>query len=128
MHSQGWIAASDGPVSLLGSIGKPGKGVEIYTAGNGYSPEWNELVITHELGHVIGFKHTGTQEGVLVPSTIQYEKFSHMNTGNDVTSEQRFSFTAFSTYDLLALNNMYPRTIASWIQTPETVAYYHTAF
>ncbi|RZK70000.1 MAG: hypothetical protein EOO85_21655, partial [Pedobacter sp.] len=118
-HPQGWIAASNSPSNVGGFI-KPGTGVEIYTGGTTYSSDRKELVVTHELGHIIGFKHTGTTEGLPVSGTPSVNNFSYMNEGSNSNSLQQYSFISFSAFDLVAFNNMYPINLPSNTQAPET--------
>ncbi|RKH18251.1 protease [Corallococcus praedator] len=104
-----------------GSSGYPSGGlpygtISIGTGLQSYSVDVNEHVITHQLGHTLGLRHTdffntagcGGSEGsagvggILIPGTPTVDPLSIMNSC--------FSSTAtgeFSQYDILALNYLY---------------------
>lgn len=99
--------------------GDPYNSVTIYGGTTSYSTDVVEHVITHELGHCIGFRHTdwfdrsyscgsGGSEGegsvgaVGIPGTVYYDANSIMNScfSSSETGE-------FSSYDVVALNYLY---------------------
>ncbi|HKG05349.1 MAG TPA: M57 family metalloprotease [Pedobacter sp.] len=93
----------------------PGTFVKVYTNGNGNTADKKELVITHELGHVIGFKHNGDYGAGTAPvgNLPGVDQYSYMNEGN---SQWASSFDGFSDLDLRAMAIMYPRTVAPWVE------------
>ena len=92
---------------------KPGTNVYIYTNGNYISEGEKELVITHELGHTIGFKHTNPKNNVHDGVHIEYSPWedsgSFMNMGGSFGQTPRFK--GFSNNDIWAMYTMYPQTI-----------------
>jgi len=99
------------------SFGNPYKWVQIYSGMNAYSNNVNEHVMTHEIGHCIGLRHTdyfnrlcdGSNEGSAgiganhvpgTPTSIDYNSvmISCFNSGED---------GEFGYYDRVALRQLY---------------------
>jgi len=101
------------------SSGRPNKFVQLYAGMDAYDTNVNEHVITHEIGHSVGFRHTdffsrascgqNTNEGdggvgaIRVPGTPS---------GYDATSVMLACFGAnedgeFGSNDIIALQDMY---------------------
>lgn len=67
------------------------------------------LLLAHELGHCVGFRHTDesyTNGPYLVPQTPYTDANSVMNTGSTPVR----SWTGFTTYDVVATQTLYPTT------------------
>ncbi|MCY1015848.1 zinc-dependent metalloprotease [Pyxidicoccus sp. MSG2] len=98
------------------SGGRPYGTITIGTGLQSYSVDANEHMITHELGHTIGFRHTdffnaascGGNEGsagvgaILIPGTPTSDPSSLMNSCFRATATGEFS-----QYDIVALNYLY---------------------
>ncbi len=113
-------AAGGGGSAGFPSGGLPNKFIQINAGTNSFSADVNEHVITHEMGHSIGFRHTdffnrslscgtGGNEGqagvgaILIPGTPS---------GNDVNSIMRACFNSgvdgeFGANDIRALEFLY---------------------
>lgn len=101
------------------SSGRPNKFVQIYSGMDAYNTNVNEHVITHEIGHSIGFRHTdyfsrqscgqNVNEGSAGVGAIYV---SGTPSGYDPTSIMLACFSAnedgeFNSNDITALQNMY---------------------
>ncbi len=98
------------------SGGYPYRQINIGIGLQSYSVDANEHMITHELGHALGFRHTdfynaascGTNEGtagvgaILIPGTPTSDPLSLMNSCFRSTATGEFS-----QYDIVALNYLY---------------------
>lgn len=99
--------------------GAPYNSITIFSGTTSYSLDVVEHVVTHELGHCIGFRHsdwfnrsyscgTGGSEGaggvgaVGIPGTVNYDPNSIMNACFSGSSTGEFS-----NYDRVALSNLY---------------------
>jgi len=103
-----YLAVGAGPSSAA-----PGSYVTIYTHGNSRTLEQKKLIVTHELGHILGFKHTGdTTPGstFAIGSLPADDPYSFIRPGSDWDT----GFNGFSSLDLQAMNIMFPRTPAGW--------------
>lgn len=98
---------------------KPGPAVRIYTTGNNASQREKELVITHELGHTIGFRHTGTTDGSQIGNTPYEDPNSFMNVGGSAGYQR--SFLGFTNSDLWAMNQLYPQNTPGNTSVPGTL-------
>jgi hypothetical protein len=110
-------SSSGGVAGFPSNSGMPNKFVQIYNL-EGFSTDVNEHVITHEIGHSIGFRHSdyfsrqscgqsgeaaGTAGAVYIPGTA---------TGWDPSSLMNACFSGstsgeFNNNDVIALQNMY---------------------
>jgi hypothetical protein len=80
----------------------PGKSCTINTYYNYLSNGYQVFALSHELGHAFGFGHTNSTYGSLVPGTPDSDGYSVMNSVCK-------SWSAFSSYDLLAFRTIYPK-------------------
>jgi hypothetical protein len=81
--------------------GNPGNKMTINTYQNGLAVAKKRFAITHELGHTIGFGHTNSTWGYAVTGTPATDSYSIMNS-------TVLNWTAFTTWDLLAVKYLYP--------------------
>jgi hypothetical protein len=79
-----------------------GKSCTINTNYNYLSNGYQVFAMTHELGHAFGFGHTNSTYGTLVPGTPDADGYSVMNSVCK-------NWSAFSSYDLLAIRTIYPK-------------------
>ncbi|WP_163995596.1 M57 family metalloprotease [Pyxidicoccus caerfyrddinensis] len=110
------VTSGAGGSSGFPSGGRPYGVINIGTGLMSYSLDVNEHLITHELGHTLGFRHTdffnaascGGNEGssgvgaILIPGTPTSDPSSLMNSCFRSTSTGEFS-----QYDIVALNYLY---------------------
>ncbi|MCY1041906.1 M57 family metalloprotease [Corallococcus sp. bb12-1] len=106
---------------ISGSSGYPSGGnpygqINIGTGLQSYGVDWSEHVITHQLGHTVGLRHTdffttsgcgsgeggGGVGGILIPGTPTLDPKSIMNSCMPATVTGEFS-----QYDIIALNFLY---------------------
>ncbi|TCJ12589.1 hypothetical protein EPD60_15075 [Flaviaesturariibacter flavus] len=80
----------------------PGKSCTINTYYNYLSAGQQVFAITHELGHAFGFGHTNSTYGTLVAGTPNTD-------GQSIMNSVCLTWSAFTTYDLLAIRTVYPR-------------------
>ncbi|NQX43468.1 hypothetical protein HQN84_31755 [Pedobacter steynii] len=79
--------------------------------------------IVHEIGHCIGLRHSNWQNlgepqigAILIPGTPSADAGSVMNGGTALNS-----WNGFSSYDVVAINNLYPfSTYDKWLTSPES--------
>lgn len=101
------------------SSGQPNKFVQLWTGMDNQNVNVNEHVITHEIGHSVGFRHSdyfsrqscgqNTDEGA---GTIGAIRVSGTPSGWDSTSLMNACFSLntngeFNNYDIIALQNIY---------------------
>lgn len=79
-----------------------GKSSTINTYYNYLPAGYQVYAMTHEFGHAFGFGHTNSTYGYLIAGTPNSDGYSIMNT----TCK---SWSAFSSYDLLAIKSVYPK-------------------
>lgn len=105
------------------SDGRPNKFVQIYGIEQ-FSTNVNEHVITHEIGHSIGFRHSDWFDRLSCPPQAQGNEGSGSDgavhipgtpTGRDITSVMQACFSTsedgeFNGNDIIALEYMYPET------------------
>jgi hypothetical protein len=84
------------------SYGKPGKKISINKYFNGMADAKKTFVVTHELGHTLGFTHTNGTFGTLINGTPLQDPNSIMNS-------VCLYWTAFTSYDLKAIGITYPK-------------------
>ncbi|MFP4846640.1 M57 family metalloprotease [Winogradskyella sp. PE311] len=110
-----------GVAGFPNSSGQPNKFVQIYGIEQ-FSTNVNEHVITHEIGHSIGFRHSDWFDRLSCPASSQGNEGSgsdgavHVEgtpTGRDVTSVMQACFSTsvsgnFNNNDVTALEAMYP--------------------
>lgn len=115
--------ASGGVAGFPSSSGLPNKFVQIYGIEQ-FSTNVNEHVITHEIGHSIGFRHTDWFDRLSCPSSSQGNEgtgsdgavhISGTPTGRDLTSVMQACFSTsvsgnFNSNDITALEAMYPQS------------------
>jgi hypothetical protein len=79
-----------------------GRSCTINSNYNYLSNGYQVFALTHELGHAFGFGHTNSTYGTLVPGTPDSDGYSVMNSVCK-------NWSAFSSYDLLAIRTIYPK-------------------
>ncbi len=118
-NSQGGVAG------FPTSAGEPNKFVQIYNIEQ-FSTGVNEHVITHEIGHSIGFRHSDWFDRLSCPVSFQGNEgagsdgavhISGTPTGRDLTSVMQACFSTsvsgnFNNNDITALRAMYPASTA----------------
>ncbi|RYY99990.1 MAG: hypothetical protein EOO11_03150 [Chitinophagaceae bacterium] len=83
-------------------LSNPGRKITINSYYNYLAAGLQTFAITHELGHTFGFGHTNSTYGTLVPGSPNSDSYSVMNSVCK-------TWSAFSTYDLLAIRTVYPK-------------------
>jgi hypothetical protein len=111
VYETGFSHASAYAEAFLPSNNRPGTDVKIYTNANSAPQREKELVITHELGHTFGFRHTGTNDGIQIPYSPYSDPYSFMNVGGSAGFNQ--SFVGFTNNDIWAMYTMYSQTVPS---------------
>ncbi|SNR98670.1 M57 family metalloprotease [Dokdonia pacifica] len=113
-------SGSGGVAGFPTSAGRPHKFIQIYNL-DGFSTNVNEHVITHEIGHAVGFRHSDWFDRLSCPTSSQGNEGSGSDgavhvagtpTGRDVTSVMQACFSSsedgeFNNNDITALRNMY---------------------
>jgi hypothetical protein len=82
--------------------GTPGNEVSINTYYSYLSAAYKIFTLTHELGHNIGLTHTDGAYGNLIPGTPEVDP-------NSVMNSFILPWQAFTSYDVIAVNTLYPR-------------------
>ncbi|GAA4111467.1 hypothetical protein GCM10022393_09190 [Aquimarina addita] len=113
-----------GAVAEFPSGGNPGFWIEVYGGMNSYNDQINEHLMTHEIGHAIGFRHTdyanrkcdGSNEGfteygaLFIPGTPSVNQWGASGLDTDSIMISCFSGNEdgeFSYYDSVALEYLY---------------------
>jgi len=96
--------------SAFPSNGAPGSEVVLNVDD---APDYRRMTtITHEIGHCLGFRHTdfvdyeSTDNAVVIYGTPLRDANSVMNSGSAPNRQQ--PWVGFSTYDVIAFQNLYP--------------------
>jgi hypothetical protein len=111
---------SGGVAGFPNGAGQPNKFVQIYNL-DGFSTNVNEHVITHEIGHSIGFRHSDWFDRLSCPTSSQGNEGTGSDgavhvagtpTGRDLSSVMQACFSnnedgEFNNNDITALRNMY---------------------
>jgi hypothetical protein len=114
-----------GVAGFPNSSGQPNKFVQIYGIEQ-FSTNVNEHVITHEVGHSIGFRHSDWFDRLSCPASSQGNEGTGSDgavhipgtpTGRDLTSVMQACFSTsvsgnFNGNDLTALRFMYPTSVS----------------
>lgn len=110
-----------GVAGFPNSSGQPNKFVQIYGIEQ-FSTNVNEHLITHEIGHSVGFRHSDWFDRLSCPSSSQGNEgtgsdgaiyISGTPTGRDLSSVMQACFSKsvsgnFNANDITALRSMYP--------------------
>ncbi|WP_299767709.1 M57 family metalloprotease [uncultured Dokdonia sp.] len=113
-------SGSGGVAGFPNSSGQPNKFIQIYNLDN-FSTNVNEHVITHEIGHSIGFRHSDWFDRLSCPTSSQGNEGQGSDgsvhipgtpTGRDLTSIMQACFSSnedgeFNNNDITALRFMY---------------------
>jgi hypothetical protein len=102
------IAQAQLPVETSTNVVKPGGIMQINSGYNGsvLNAEKRRFAIKHELGHTIGFRHTGTSDGSLIDISTWCNV---SDIGSTMRSNLSSSSTlAFTTCDKKAYKKLYP--------------------
>ena len=119
-------SGNGGVAGFPNSNGEPNKFVQIYGIEQ-FSTNVNEHVITHEVGHSIGFRHSDWFDRLSCPSSSQGNEgtgsdgavhISGTPTGRDLSSVMQACFSTsvsgnFNGNDITALSFMYPASSGS---------------
>jgi hypothetical protein len=87
-----------------------GDSLSLASITSGLSVSKLTYLITHELGHCLGFRHTneGSNQGSHIPDTPYTEAASVMNSGGATVGNTVPDWSTFSTYDKIATSIIYP--------------------
>ncbi len=113
-------SGSGGVAGFPDAQGRPNKFIQIYNL-DGFSTNVNEHVITHEIGHSVGFRHSDWFDRLSCPVSSQGNEGTGSDgaihvpgtpTGRDLTSVMQACFSSnedgeFNANDVVALQNMY---------------------
>lgn len=119
-------SGNGGVAGFPNSNGEPNKFVQIYGIEQ-FSTNVNEHVITHEVGHSIGFRHSDWFDRLSCPASSQGNEgtgsdgavhISGTPTGRDLSSVMQACFSTsvsgnFNSNDIIALSAMYPASSGS---------------